>query len=144
MRKLFLPLLLATAITTSGCAHAADIVIGTPPGTVEKLIKGVPDPVSLATLYKIESGLLAGITALNKYKALCEAGTIDASCVVTITRLQAGVRLVRPLLLQARAFVKSRDQVNAASMLRIIKGVIGEFRDTAASAGIPLPAIPGV
>lgn len=134
MRKLILIVLLLWPL--GGCASVAENALQLPSGV---LTQSIQNPVTRAHLYRLENGLIVGVSALQSYKRLCENGTIDVSCVGVVARLQGYVRQARPALRALRTFVRRNDQVNARVAFSTLQNIIAEFRGTAAAAGIQLP-----
>lgn len=137
MRKLILviPLLF---LPLGGCASLAEGALNLPTGI---LTESVQNPVTRNHLYRLENGLIVGVTALNSYKRLCNEGTLPANCIPIIEKLQAIVKQARPVLRQLRIFVRKNDQVNAKIMFVTVQNLVAEFRATAQSAGIPIPEL---
>jgi hypothetical protein len=137
MRRLFLlPMIVVLALPLGGCAGTAESFLNLPTGV---LTASVQNPVTKATLYKLENGLRVGVRALVTYRDLCDNGTLEASCIAVVTKLQAYSRRARPLLKQLRVFVRKNDQVNASVVYEQVKALITEIRATTSAAGIQLP-----
>jgi hypothetical protein len=92
-------------------------------------------------LFRLENGLIVGVTALQQYKNLCEAGTLANNCIGTVQAMQGYVKQARPLLRQLRTFVRKNDQVNARVIFTQIRSLLGEVRNIAAANGINVPAM---
>lgn len=139
MKKFLIALVLGAGITLGGCAGMAEQALNLPSGI---LTQSVQNPVTRDHLYRLENGLIVGVTALNSYKKLCESGQLAANCIATVATLQAYVRRGRPLLRQLRIFVRKNDQVNARVVFDQVQMILVELRGTAAAAGIPIPQTP--
>jgi len=138
MRKLIL--IVPVLLLLGGCAGIAETAIGLPSGV---LTTSVQNPVTREHLYRLENGLIVGVTALQTYKNQCENRNLEASCIQVVAVMQAYVKRARPLLRQLRTFVRKNDQVNARVVFTTIQSLITEFRGVAAANGIPLPAVGG-
>lgn len=145
MRKLIrifpIVLLLGGSLSLGGCASLAESALSLPSGV---LTQSVQNPITRDHLYRIENGLIVGVSALNSYKRLCDDGTLPASCIGVIQKLQAITRQARPVLRQLRRFVRQNDQVNAKVMFTTLQGLVAEFRGTATAAGISVPELQGM
>jgi hypothetical protein len=136
MRKLIL--IVPMLLLLGGCAGIAETAIGLPSGV---LTQSVQNPVTREHLFRLENGLIVGVTALQAYKNQCENGNLPASCIQVVETLQAYTRRAKPLLRQLRVFVRKNDQVNARVVFTTIQSLIGGFRGVAASVGIPIPTV---
>jgi hypothetical protein len=135
MRKLLVLVLVLPLL--GGCAGAAEKVLNLPTGV---LTQSVQNPITREHLYRLENGLVVGVSALQSYKNLCENGTLQSNCIQVVATMQTYVRRARPLLRQLRVFVRKNDQVNAKVVYQNVQQLIAEFRGTAAQYGIQIPA----
>lgn len=135
MRKL--TLIVPVLLLLGGCAGIAETAIGLPSGV---LTTSVQNPVTREHLFRLENGLIVGVTALQTYKNQCENGNLASSCIQVVATMQAYVRRARPLLRQLRTFVRKNDQVNARVVFTTIQSLITEFRGVAAANGVVIPA----
>lgn len=139
MKKFIIALVLVSSVTLGGCAGMAEQALNLPSGV---LTQSVSNPVTREHLYRLENGLIVGVTALNSYKKLCNSGQLPSNCIATVATLQSYVKRGRPLLRQLRTFVRKNDQVNARVVFDQVQMLLVELRGTAAAAGIPIPQTP--
>lgn len=135
--KRMVPLVLVLSLL-GGCAGVAETALNLPTGV---LTKSVQNPVTPAILYRLENGLVVGVSAMQAYKTQCENGTLASSCIQVVQTMQAYVKRARPLLRQLRTFVRKNDQVNAQVVFTTIRSLITEFRNVAATHGVQLPPL---
>lgn len=141
MQKRLIPLLLALSLL-GGCAGNAgaqfvENALKLPEGV---LTTSVQNPITKATLFRVENGMRVAVAGLNTYKTLCENETLAVDCVDVVATLQGYSKKARPLVRQLRSFVRKNDQINAKVVFVQIRALIAEFRITATAAGIPIPA----
>lgn len=139
MRKMLF--LVPVILSLCGCAGLAEQALQLPTGV---LTQSVQNPITRAHLYRLENGLIVGVSALNSYKRLCEQKVIGPQCITVVQRLQVYVARARPALRSLRTFVRNNDQVNARVVYNTLANVISEFRTEAATAGINLPPLPAL
>ncbi len=131
MRRLILAI--ALAVSLGGCATIQTLISAASIATAS-----VTNPVTPERLYEVENGMIVAVAALNAYKKSCLAGAADVNCRANIRAIQAYTRRIPPLLAQARAFVRSGDQVNAVVVYNQILALVANFRSTAAAAGVQI------
>lgn len=130
-------IVLALSLTASGCAAGlAEQALNLPAGV---LTASTANPVTKATLYRVENAYIVVLGLARQYKKLCNDGTLPASCITVTGRMQDYVRQARPLRKSLRTFVRKNDQVNAAVALRTLQDIFANIRNEAAMAGIPVP-----
>lgn len=93
---------------------------------------GVQSPITKQDLSNFENGMIIAFAGLNAYKRACVAGAVDVHCKDNIRALQVYTRQLPPLLAQARAFVKSGDQVNAKLVYNTLTDLYSRFKTLAA------------
>jgi hypothetical protein len=138
MRKMLMVLAIVAMPALGGCAAIAEGALNLPTGV---LTQDYRNPITRDHLFRLENGLIVGVTALQQYKNLCEAGTLANNCIGTVQAMQGYVKQARPLLRQLRTFVRKNDQVNARVIFTQIRSLLGEVRNIAAANGINVPAM---
>lgn len=129
MKKLLL--VLSLALTLGGCPSMTETLNAVKLATV-----GVADPVTQKDLYNFENGMIVAFSGLNAYKRICVQGAIDPSCKDTIRAMQVYTRQLPPLLIQARAFVKSGDQVSAKLVYGTLLDLYDRFKTIATANNV--------
>lgn len=98
----------------------------------------VANPVTPERLDQAENALILVFTGLNAWKASCKNGVIPATCKDQIASVQVYTRKLKPLLVEARGFVKNNDQVNAFVAFNTLSSLIGTVRTQAAQSGVQI------
>lgn len=131
MKKIAFALVIAFGL--GGCAQlqqAAEIAA--------LATKSVTNPVTKDDLYKIESGVEIIFIALDSYKRSCARGLVDVNCHDNVAAIQPYTRLVKPLLIQLRGFVKNNDQINATVIYNQITQLVATVRREAAARSVTI------
>jgi len=129
MKKLLL--VLPLALTLGGCPSMSETL-----NAVQLATVGVASPITKQDLNNFENGMIIAFAGLNAYKRVCVKGTIPDSCKDTIRSMQVYTRQLPPLLTQARAFVKSGDQINAQRVYNTLLDLYDRFKTIAATNNV--------
>ena len=124
---------LALALSLGGCAE-----LQTFESAVSLVQKSGANPVTKDDLYKVESAVSIGFTALKVYKTACAQGAADKNCRSNVAAIQAYTRQIPPLLSQLRGFVKNNDQINASVVYNQLTLLYTNAKNIAAAAGVNL------
>lgn len=124
-------IVLALALSLGACATVEQVTTAISVATV-----GVTNPVTKQDLYQIENGMIIAFAGLNAYKRVCVQGVIDASCKDVIRTLQVYTRQLPTLLANARAFVKSGDQISARTAYNALVDVYSRFKSIATANNV--------
>lgn len=137
MRKIIFGITLAFAL--AGCAGIPGLPSLQSLQTVAQLgTASVANPVTPERLEQTESALVLVFTGLNAWKASCKSGVIPANCKDQIAAVQVYTRKLKPLLAEAREFVRNNDQVNAFVAFNTLTSLIGIVKTQAAQSGVPV------
>lgn len=98
----------------------------------------VANPVTLERLDQAENALVLVFTGLNAWKASCQNGVIPPACRDQIASVQVYTRKLKPLLKEARRFVRNNDQVNAFVAFNTLSNLIATVKTQAAQNGVEI------
>lgn len=129
LRKLFvIPVLLLLAFPVGGCGTIAAI---SNIATAE-----IKNPVTPKMLDNAQKTLNVGIDSLNIYGNLCVKQRLDQTCWDVIEHIQVYVGQLRPLLANARKFVRNNYQVNARKAYDAVQALLSDIRRESLAKGV--------
>ena len=137
MRNIILAITLALSL--AGCAGIPGLPSLESIQTAVRLgTTSVDNPVTPERLDQAENALILVFTGLNAWKSSCKNGALPAECIDQIASVQVYTRKLKPLLAEARRFVRNNDQVNAFVAFNALTHLIAAVRTQAAKNGIDI------
>lgn len=120
-------------LTLGGCAQLQAVS-----GGLSLVTKSIANPVTENELYQIEASVNILAKGILAYRRACVAGNADVNCRANLLAIQPYTKELDVYLPQLRRFVRTNDQLNAASVYNTMVELYGNAKQTALRLGVNL------